>query len=119
MSLPTGPLVWRYLPEETDDGLSGQPEGAFSLLSFWLIGNLVYTGQTDRGFDYFHEIITKRANHLGLLSEMFDPGTNEQLGNFPQGYSHVGLIHTALNLSRFIADTSIRRARRTTRRSRG
>ena len=116
--LTDGPLVWRYLPEETDDGLSGQPEGAFSLLSFWLIGNLVYTGQTDRGFDYFHEIITKRANHLGLLSEMFDPVSNEQLGNFPQGYSHVGLIHTALNLSRFIADTSIRRARRTPRRTR-
>ena len=115
--LTDGPLVWRYLPEETDDGLSGQPEGAFSLLSFWLIGNLVYTGQTDRGFDYFHEIITKRANHLGLLSEMFDPVSNEQLGNFPQGYSHVGLIHTALNLSRFIADTSIRRARRAPRRT--
>ena len=110
--LTDGPLVWRYLPEETDDGLSGQPEGAFSLLSFWLIGNLVYTGQTDRGFDYFHEIITRRANHLGLLAEMFDPISDRQLGNFPQGYSHVGLIHTALNLSRYIADTSIRRARR-------
>ena len=108
--LTDGPMVWRYLPEETDDGLFGQPEGAFSLLSFWLIGNLIYTGQTDRGFDYFHEIITKRANHLGLLSEMYDTTSNRQLGNFPQAYSHVGLIHTALNLSRFIADTSIRRA---------
>ncbi len=110
--LADGPLVWRYLPEETDDGLEGQREGAFTLLSFWLIGNLIYTGQTDRGFDYFHEIITKQANHLGLLAEMFDPVSNRPLGNFPQAYSHIGLIHTALNLSGFIADTPTRRTSR-------
>ncbi len=110
--LTDGPMVWRYLPEETDDGLEGQQEGAFTLLSFWLIGNLIYTGQTDRGFDYFHEIITKQANHLGLLAEMFDAGSNRQLGNFPQAYSHIGLIHTALNLSSFIADTNTRRRSR-------
>ena len=101
-------MVWRYLPEETDDGLEGQWEGAFTLLSFWLIGNFIYTGQTDRGLDYFHEVITKQANHLGLLAEMFDPGSNRQLGNFPQAYSHIGLIHTALNLSGFIAGTPTR-----------
>ena len=110
--LTDGPVVWRYLPEETDDGLGGQPEGAFTLLSFWLIGNLIYTGQTDRGFDYFHEVITKHANHLGLFAEMFDTGSNRQLGNFPQAYSHIGLIHTALNLSGFIADTPTRLANR-------
>ena len=110
--LTDGPLVWRYLPEETDDGLEGQQEGAFTLLSFWLIGNLIYTGQTDRAFDYFHEMITKRANHLGLFAEMFDKGSNRQLGNFPQAYSHTGLIHTALNLSGFIAGTPTRRANR-------
>ena len=111
--LTDGPLVWRYLPEETDDGLEGQPEGAFTLLGFWRIGNLIYTGQTDRGLDYFHEIITKHANHLGLLAEMFDPVAARPLGNFPQAYSHIGLIHTALNLSGFIADTPTRRRRRT------
>ena len=111
--LTDGPLVWRYLPEETDDGLGGQPEGAFTLLGFWRIGNLIYTGQTDRALDYFHEIITKHANHLGLLAEMFDPVSNRPLGNFPQAYSHIGLIHTALNLSGFIADTPTRRRRRT------
>ena len=104
-----GPLVWRYLPDETDDGLAGQVEGAFTLLSFWRIGNLLQTGQTDRGFDYFHEMITKRANHLGLFAEMLDPVANRPLGNFPQAYSHIGLIHTALNLSGFIADTPTRR----------
>ena len=110
--LSVGPLVWRYSPEETDDGLDAQPEGAFTLLSFWLMGNLIYTGQTDRAFDYFNEMITRCSNHLGLFAEMFDPSINRQLGNFPQAYSHIGLIHTALNLSGFIADTPTRLIRR-------
>ena len=110
--LSIGPLVWRYSPEETDDGLNAQPEGAFTLLSFWLMGNLIYTGQTDRAFDYFNEMITRCSNHLGLFAEMFDPSINRQLGNFPQAYSHIGLIHTALNLTGFIADTPTRLIRR-------
>ena len=107
-----GALVWRYLPEETDDGLGGQPEGAFTLLSFWLVGNLIYTGQHDRAFDYFHEIITTQGNHLGLFAEMYDKNLGRQLGNFPQAYSHIGLIHSALNLSGYIADTPTRRSHR-------
>ena len=110
--LADGPLVWRYLPEETDDGLDAQPEGAFTLLSFWLLGNLIYTGQTDRALDLFHETMTRCSNHLGLFAEMFDPSTNRQLGNFPQAYSHIGLIHTALNLSGYITDTPTRLIRR-------
>ena len=110
--LTDGPLVWRYLPQETDDGLGAQPEGAFTMLSFWLIGNLIYTGQTDRAFDYFNTMIERCSNHLGLFAEMFDPATERQLGNFPQAYSHIGLIHTALNLSGHIADTPTRLIRR-------
>ena len=110
--LADGPLVWRYLPDETDDGLGGQPEGAFTLLSFWLIGNLIYTGQHDRAFDYFHEVITTQGNHLGLFAEMYDKPLQRQLGNFPQAYSHIGLIHSALNLSGYIADTPTRRSHR-------
>ena len=110
--LADGPLVWRYLPDETDDGLGGQPEGAFTLLSFWLIGNLIYTGQHDRAFDYFHEVITTQGNHLGLFAEMYDKPLQRQLGNFPQAYSHIGLIHSALNLSGYIADTPTRRTAR-------
>jgi len=110
--LAQGPLVWRYIPEETDDGLEAQPEGTFTLLSFWLLGNLIYTGQTDRAFDLFHETITRCSNHLDLFAEMYDPSTSRQLGNFPQAYSHIGLIHTALNLSGFIADTPTRLIRR-------
>ena len=104
-----GPLVWRYLPDETDDGLEGQKEGAFTLLSFWLSGNLIYTGQNDKALDYFHEVLTKCTNHLGLFAEMYDKTTGRQLGNFPQAYSHIGLIHTALNLSGYIADRPTRR----------
>ncbi len=107
--LTDGVLVWRYLADETDDGLGGQPEGAFTLLSFWLIGNLIYTGQHDRAFDYFHEVITTQGNHLGLFAEMYDKSIQRQLGNFPQAYSHIGLIHSALNLSGYIADTPTRR----------
>ena len=110
--LTDGPLVWRYLPEETDDGLDAQPEGAFTMLSFWLMGNLIYTGQMDRAFDYFNEMITRCSNHLGLFAEMFDPAVERQLGNFPQAYSHIGLIHTALNLSGYIVDTPTRLIRR-------
>ena len=110
--LTDGPLVWRYIPEETDDGLDAQPEGAFTLLSFWLLGNMIYTGQEDRALDLFHETMSRCSNHLGLFAEMFDPSTNRQLGNFPQAYSHIGLIHTALNLSGYIADTPTRLIRR-------
>ena len=110
--LTDGPLVWRYIPGETDDGLDAQPEGAFTMLSFWLIGNLIYTGQMDRAFDYFNQMIARCSNHLGLFAEMFDPVENRQLGNFPQAYSHIGLIHTALNLSGHIADTPTRLIRR-------
>ncbi len=110
--LTDGPLVWRYLPEETDDGLDAQPEGAFTMLSFWLMGNQIYTGQADKAFDLFHEMITRCCNHLGLFAEMFDPSTNRQLGNFPQAYSQIGLIHTALNLSGYITDTPTRLIRR-------
>ena len=97
--LAEGPFVWRYLPSETDDGLGGQNEGAFVLLSFWLIGNLLYTGQVDRAAAYLEEVMSQ-ANHLGLFAEMIDPRTGDFLGNFPQAYSHIGLIHTARNLTR-------------------
>ena len=97
--LADGPFVRRYLPAETDDGLEGQDEGAFTLLSFWLIGNLICTGQVERAVEYF-EAMLGHANHVGLFAEMINPRTGEFLGNFPQAYSHVGLIHTAQNLSR-------------------
>ena len=95
--LAQGPFVQRYKIEETSDGLSGS-EGAFTLLTFWLIGSLISCGQVERARALFQETLT-HANHLGLFSEMIDPKTGEALGNFPQAFSHIGLIHTARNLS--------------------
>ena len=95
--LAEGYFVRRYKTQETPDGLEGD-EGAFTILTFWLIGALLFSGQTRKALDLFQEFL-KRANHLGLFSEMMDPATGEFLGNFPQAFSHIGLIHTARNLS--------------------
>ena len=95
--LGQGPFVHRYKVEEADDGLKGE-EGALTMLSFWLIGALMTDGQVQKAKELFEEMLGF-ANHLGLFSEMIDPLTKEALGNFPQAFSHIGLIHTARNLS--------------------
>ena len=59
--LSDGPLVRRYLPNETDDGLCGEGEGAFTILSFWLIGNLIFTGQIEKAKDYFEQVLAMRT----------------------------------------------------------
>ena len=105
--LGDGPFVRRYIPQESDDGLGGEEEGAFTILSFWLIGNLIYSGQVEKAAAYFQQILGC-ANHLGLFAEMINPRTRGPLGNFPQAYSHVGLIHTARNLSRALRGEPIR-----------
>jgi GH15 family glucan-1,4-alpha-glucosidase len=95
--LSIGPFVRRYIPSQTDDGLDSE-EGAFFLLGFWLIGALLAIGERDEALAQFHELMA-HVNHLGLMSEMIDPHTFQALGNFPQAFSHIGLIHTARNLS--------------------
>lgn len=95
--LSRGALVNRYHTSTGVDGLSGD-EGAFTMLSFWLIGALLYAGEVEEARVLFEEILSY-SNHLGLFSEMVDPETKELLGNFPQAFSHVGLIHTARNLA--------------------
>ncbi len=92
-----GPFVKRYKVDEADDGLQGE-EGALTMLSFWLIGSLIGCGRVEQAKALFEEMLGY-ANHLGLYSEMIDPHTKEALGNFPQAFSHIGLIHTARNLS--------------------
>ena len=96
--LSEGPFVRRYIPEETDDGL-GSDEGAFFMLSFWLIGGLLAVGERDEALKRFEQV-SAHKNHLGLFSEMIDPRTLQALGNFPQAFSHIGFIHTARNLSK-------------------
>jgi GH15 family glucan-1,4-alpha-glucosidase len=93
-----GGLLYRYLPGESPDGLSGR-EGAFLLCSFWLVDNLARLGRLDEA-GQLYESLCARANPPGLLPEQVDPGTGAFLGNFPQAFSHVGVISSGLNLSR-------------------
>jgi GH15 family glucan-1,4-alpha-glucosidase len=88
-------VVYRYL---ADDGLPGG-EGAFGLTTFWLIDALTLSGRIDQARELF-EGMAGRANHVGLYAEEFDPGSGAFLGNFPQGFSHVGFVNSAIYLSR-------------------
>ncbi|MCB1258030.1 MAG: glycoside hydrolase family 15 protein [Microthrixaceae bacterium] len=78
------------------DGLSGQ-EGAFLLCTFWLADALALAGENDEAREIFERLLSLR-NDVGLLSEEYDPVQGRMLGNFPQAFSHVGLVSTALNL---------------------
>jgi len=94
-----GDLLYRYLPDESPDGLDGK-EGAFLLCSFWWVDNLAGSGQLDRAAELFEQLCS-RVNHVGLLPEQIDPATGAFLGNFPQAFSHIGLISSAVNLARY------------------
>ncbi|MCK5931020.1 MAG: glycoside hydrolase family 15 protein [Fulvimarina manganoxydans] len=91
-------FVLRYDTGETDDGLSGE-EGAFLACSFWLADVYILQNRYEDALRLFERLIAV-SNDLGLLAEEYDPRNREMLGNFPQAFSHVGLIVTALNLSR-------------------
>jgi len=86
-------LIRRYA---VDDGLPGH-EGAFLLASFWLVDALILSGDVTEATRIFKKI-TAEANHLGLFSEEINPRTGEFLGNFPQAYTHIGLINSAFLL---------------------
>lgn len=91
-------FVRRYLPDETDDGVGGQ-EGTFTMCSLWLAGALVTAGRIDEAREVFERVIDLH-NSVGLYSEMIDPKTGDFLGNYPQAFTHIALIHTARNLDR-------------------
>ena len=86
-------FVHRY---HYDDGLSGG-EGAFILCGFWLSEALAMAGRIEEAMQVF-ERHAEAANHVGLLSEEIDPESGMLLGNFPQGFSHMGLIHAAARI---------------------
>jgi GH15 family glucan-1,4-alpha-glucosidase len=91
-------FVLRYETEHTGDGLP-PGEGAFLACSFWLVANYILQGRYAAARKLFTRLLS-RCNDVGLLAEELDPLTGRMLGNFPQAYSHVGLINCALNLSR-------------------
>ncbi len=90
-------LVYRYNPAASPDGLAGD-EGTFSLCTFWYVDALARAGRLDDARLTFEKMHTY-ANHLGLFSEEIG-STGEQLGNFPQAFSHLSLISAAVNLDR-------------------
>ena len=86
-------LVYRYTG---DDGLPGK-EGAFVLCTFWLVDALVLSGQLGKAEELLLGIL-EHASPLGLFAEEIDPESGDQLGNYPQAFSHVGLMSSALRL---------------------
>ena len=87
-------LVYRY---RATDGLAGE-EGTFLLCTFWLAQAQALTGEVAQGKATFEQAIAY-ANDVGLLSEEVDPASNELLGNFPQAFSHIGLVNAAWAIS--------------------
>jgi GH15 family glucan-1,4-alpha-glucosidase len=83
-------LVYRYLAH---DGLEGE-EGTFLICTFWLAEAQALAGEIDRARETFERAISY-ANDVGLLAEEVDATTGELLGNFPQAFSHIGLINAA------------------------
>jgi GH15 family glucan-1,4-alpha-glucosidase len=95
-SLMRGGLVLRYHTSEHTDGLP-PGEGVFLACSFWLADNYILLGRLDDARKMFERLLSLR-NDVGLLAEQYDPSTKQQLGNFPQAFSHLALINTAHNL---------------------
>lgn len=90
-------LVYRYDPSNSPDGLRGE-EGTFSICSFWYVEALSRAGRVDEARLAFEKMLTY-GNHLGLYAEEIGH-TGEQIGNFPQAFTHLALISAAFNLDR-------------------
>jgi GH15 family glucan-1,4-alpha-glucosidase len=89
-----GELLFRY--RHSDD--FGHPEVAFTVCAFWYVNALAATGRVEAAREHF-ELLLKRRNPLGMLSEDIHPGTGQHWGNYPQTYSMVGIVGCALRLS--------------------
>ena len=98
-----GGLLYRYLHHDSPDGIAGD-EGAFLLCSFWLADNLAMQGRLDEAEELFTSLCA-RASPLGLLSEQIDPSTGEVIGNYPQAFSHIGVIASGVTIARARAGT--------------
>ena len=87
-------LMYRY--NNPDD--FGKPKSSFTICTFWMIKSLYLIGKKEQAIEMFDQLL-QYSNHLGLFSEDLDFETKRLLGNFPQGYSHIALIDTALTIS--------------------
>jgi GH15 family glucan-1,4-alpha-glucosidase len=102
-------FVLRYRSEESVDGLPAG-EGAFLACSFWLVDALALDGRDAEAAELFERLLGVR-NDLGLLAEEYDPAERRLLGNFPQAFSHIALVNSALNLANASARSEPRRSR--------
>jgi GH15 family glucan-1,4-alpha-glucosidase len=89
-------FVYRYATDTNVDGLAGH-EATFLICSFWLVDNYAMVGRYADAETLFERLLALR-NDLGLLAEEYHPGLRRQLGNFPQAFSHVGIIDSAFRL---------------------
>jgi GH15 family glucan-1,4-alpha-glucosidase len=101
-------FVERYTQDPDVDGIP-HGEGAFLACSFWLADNYELQGRHEEAVQMFERLLEIR-NDVGLLAEEYDPAEKRQLGNFPQAFSHVGLVNTAFNLSRSSGQPSAAKA---------
>ncbi|HEY2022008.1 glycoside hydrolase family 15 protein [Paraburkholderia sp.] len=95
-NLMHGGFVMRYRTTEYDDGLP-PGEGTFLACSFWMVDNLALQGRVGEAIEMYERLLGL-CNDVGLLSEEYDPAEKRLVGNFPQAFSHVALVHTGLNL---------------------
>ncbi len=95
--LARGSLLYRYETGTTDDGLP-PGEGAFGICSFWGVECMARAGDVAGATQTFEQLLA-HANDVGLLAEEIDPDTGAALGNFPQAFTHVGLINAALTIA--------------------
>ena len=96
-------LLYRY--KNQDD--FGLPSSSFTICTFWFINSLFKIGETEKAKNLFNKLLSY-SNHLGLFSEDIDFKTKRLLGNFPQAYSHLALIETAINLSKMTKEEEVK-----------
>ena len=96
-------LLYRY--KNQDD--FGLPSSSFTICTFWFINSLYKIGEEQKAAQQFEKLLSY-SNHLGLFSEDIDFETKRLLGNFPQAYSHLALIETAINLSNVTEEEKVR-----------
>jgi GH15 family glucan-1,4-alpha-glucosidase len=94
--LTSNGLVYRYRVDDTDDGVPGS-EATFAMCTFWMVDNLALLGCHDEAAKMFDDVVGY-ANDVGLFAEEIQPHTRELLGNFPQGFTHLALIRSAVRL---------------------
>jgi GH15 family glucan-1,4-alpha-glucosidase len=90
--------LYRYLHDASPDGIAGD-EDAFVLCSFWLVENLAKQHQLEQAAELYASLCA-RASPLGLLPEQINPSTGAFSGNFPQAFSHIGVISAGVTIAR-------------------